>query len=202
MKNIISGIMTMFIVFLLIFIMAGMYGRTTRKQELENALNNGMQIAVEMIAEDSAYAPTSNEELIADLEQAMIMQLHSAINELTINVVAADYKKGILKVEAVATYPHLSGGEGTVSVTKTIILDYYQEERQKQEYKIYYYINGKLYRSYTVNYGGTVIVPPSPEMDGKTFKGWKAEDGTLYQNMDTLMNVTVTKGLTFQAVFE
>lgn len=204
MKNIVTGVMSVIIAFMLIFIIAGFYGKTIRKQELENALNNGMQVAIEMIAEDSTYAPKSNEELIADLQQAIVMQINSQINELTINVVAADYKKGILKVEAIVTYPHLSGGEGSVAVTKTIILDYYQEELKKQELKLTFNTQGKLYRCYTVNYGDTIIIPPTPSYNGKNFVGWKIDDAnqTIYTDMNALKEIVMETSMTFEAVFE
>lgn len=204
MKNIITGVMSIIITFLVLFIMAALYGRTVRRIELENALNNSMQMAIEMIAEDSQYAPKSNKELVADLHEAMIFNINSAITELTINVIAVDYNKGLMKVEAIAKYPHLSGGEGSVSVTKTIILDYYEEELQKTECNIYYYVYGKLHRSYTVNYGDNAIVPPSPTYDGKTFKGWKmeGEDGETYTDLTELENVIVEKSITLHAMFE
>ena len=202
MKNIAIGIFSVVVMMLLILIIMTTNGRTTRKTELENALNNAAEIAMEMIAAGDDYSPQSNDELFADFAQAFFMQINS-VSDVELVPLALDYKKGLLDVEAISHYTHLNGSKGSVSVRKTIILEVYQEEVAKQTFTITFLVNGAKYRVYTIYYGDTCPVPPTPILDeGLTFIGWKDFLGELNYSESELASIIPESDMELWAIIE
>lgn len=176
-------------------------GRNQRKVELENALNNAMQTALEGIMEPSEYSPTSNEELIADFQQAFFMQINSK-SDITLNVLYVDYEKGILCVEAVSEFNYLTGAKGSVAVTKNIILDIYEDELKKTTNEVTFYVTGVPYRNYTYFYDVNIVAPPTPTKEGETFLGWSERTTDLMYTADTITSLQCDRKMEFDAVFE
>ena len=200
MKNIGIGIFAILLAFMTFVIIMSTNGKITREQELDNALNNAMEVAIKSLMDDT-YAPKSNEELIAVFEQVFYMQIESASN-VTYNVISVDYQKGLLKIEAVETFKYFTGNQGSVAVTKTVVLDRYDASIGTTNYTIRYEVDAMLYRSYSILNGKKISVPPTPIKDGKTFVGWKSEnDGTVY-TQNQLTNMTCVGNITFIAVFQ
>ncbi len=49
----------------------------------------------------------------------------------------------------------------------------------KGQYKISYYLDGKLYTETTLSYGDTIIPEPAPSAEGSTFSGWSEIPATM-----------------------
>lgn len=200
MKNIAIGIFSVLLAIMTLTIIMSTSGRTARKLELENALTNAMETTLKSLM-DGEYAPTSDEELIAMFEQAFYMQINSASN-VTYNVVSVDYRKGLLKIEAVETFTYFTGTTGSVSVVKTAVLDRYDTTIGTKTYQIRYEVDAMLYRSYSVLNGLKISVPAAPSKDGKAFSGWKNEKTGEIYTTDELKNITCDSDMTFIAVFQ
>lgn len=201
MKNIAIGIFSTLTLLLTILIIFSVDGRVQRKIELENALNNAMTVALEGIMESKEYAPASNEELIADFEQAFFIQINS-MSDINLDYLDVDYEKGLLSVEAVSHFTYLTGAEGSVAVQKSMILDLYEDELSKTTFDVTYMVQGNKYRNYKVFYGSTLWTPPTPSVEGQTFKGWKDEATSQLYNEEQVQTLVCDRKMVFVAVFE
>lgn len=199
MKNIVIGIFSVVIILLSILTIFSITGREQREVELENALNNAMETALEGLMEVKEYQPSSNEELIADFQQAFFMQINS-MSDITINILDVDYEKGLLGVEAISEFTYFTGTKGSVSVTKWMILDKYENELSNTSYEITYLVKTQMYRRYSINYGENLIVPPQPDT-GSVITGWKeTATGQIYTEAQ-LTAITCDHKMTFEAVY-
>ena len=197
MKNMIYGTMVIIVFLLSLLCVFAVFGRTTRQSELETATTNSLDLVMQMIGEDPLYAPSSNEELIADFEQAFFTQINAAPESITFNYIAVDYEKGLIRVEVIEKYMHLNGVRAKVSVEKTVIQDIYEEEKANETYTVTFKVNGDTFRTYTLNYGDTMVVPP--EYPNKTITRWKdVATETSYSKTD-LVTMTVESNMTFEA---
>lgn len=201
MKNLIIGVYATLILLLSILIIFSVNGRVQRKIELENALNNAMTVALEGTMESKNYAPASNEDLIADFEQAFFMQINS-VSDITLNYPDIDYEKGLLSVEAISHFKYLTGNSGSVSVKKSMILDLYEDELSKTAYDVTYMVHGNTYRNYKIHYGKNLWTPPTPEIEGLTFKGWKDDATETLYTEEQLQTVVCDRKMIYIAVFE
>lgn len=199
MKNVAIGTMGFIVLLLSIFILFSVNGKTERKNELETALNNSMTTALNGIMENSEYAPQSNEELIAEFEQAFFTEINS-MSDITLNYLDVDYEKGLLSVEAISKFKYLTGTPGSVAVKKTIILDVYEDESGKVEYDVTYKVYGKTYRSYKVGKGENLIVPPELNLDNVTVSGWKNTKTEQIYQINELQTLICEKDMEFIAV--
>lgn len=200
MKNVAIGVCSVILTFLLVLIIMSTNAKTVRKTEIENALSDAIETALKLTKEDVAYAPQSNDELIADFKEAFFMQIESSTN-IQINILAVDYQKGILFVEAIGTFKYPNGQEGSVAVVKKGIVDSYEENTKVAEYTVIYKIGSSGYRTYTVSEGSALIIPPNPSTDGLNFSGWMDEKSGIIYTTNELKSITCSEDREFSAVF-
>lgn len=152
-------------------------GRTARQTELENALTSAMERTMLMLSEQKKYAPQTDEELVAIFMESIAVQVESA-SKLTVNILEADVGKGILSAEGILTYKHPIGTEGDVTCKKTIILEQYRTDADKDKVIVQFLSEGEVFKIYTLSKGSSYINPGIPKAEGKTFSHWESTIGS------------------------
>mgnify|MGYP007099693201 CR=1 FL=1 len=186
----VCGLMTLL---LLIMICYTFYGRSVRKAELEAALSSGMQKAVNML-DAGEYAPRDNEEFIALFLEAFAVEFQSS-SDVTVHVLDADVRKGLLSAEAILVFRHPIGTEGRVAARRTIIREAYSEAGREEQVVVQYMVDGKVYKRYELKKDATLIAPKEPAGE---FAGWRELDGDSIVTMD---NRKADRDYIFVAVF-
>lgn len=189
-------------------------GKTTRQNELDANLSSAMDRSMEIMTVDKKYDIENNEQLIADFIQNFLVRLNSN-SDVTIDILGVDAEKGLLSVRATETFPSLFG-ESSVSATRTIILDDY-ENTEEEYFEVTFYetyedgkFNDPLKQIHV--YGGSTLAhlnPVTPVKTGSVLKGWKMAyeiDGEYYMteqiyNEEDFENLSVTKNLKFVSVW-
>lgn len=122
MRNTVIGICS--VVFLLMIILIGstVFGRNARQTELDNALNESMKNALETLDSDRNYVPKTDDELVSVFTQLFLQEVNSK-SDAAVEVLDVDVQKKLLSVKATLTYNHLNGKQGTVTSTKTIVME-------------------------------------------------------------------------------
>lgn len=162
MRNMIIGICS--VVFLLLIILVGstVFGRNARQTELDNALNTSMKNALETLDSDRNYIPKTNDELVSVFTQLFLQEIDSK-SDATVEVLDVDVQKKLLSAKATLTYNHLNGKKGTLTSTKTIVM-----EQSKN-------LNGFV----TVNYTWTDTDPETGAAYGKSTTFHNYQDKSL-----------------------
>jgi len=107
-----------------IVIVMTLCGTNMRQNELNDSVDSALKNTVENQFDDMTYSVNSNDELVADFMEALLVQINSD-STIVINVLDVDYQKGLLSVEVIEKYKHPIGTEGQVSVKRTAIMDQY-----------------------------------------------------------------------------
>lgn len=122
MKKMIMATISCVIVLIVIMMGFTIHGRNLKQIELDGALNSSMKRAMEMLLLEDGK-PQTEDEWKAMLVSSIAVQLNNA-EGLTVKIMEADMKKGILSIEAVLVFQHPIGTAGTVSTgMKTVILE-------------------------------------------------------------------------------
>lgn len=122
MRNLVLGICSVIFLLMVILIGSTVFGRNARQTELDNALNASMKNALETLDSDRNYVPQNNDELVSVFTQLFLQEIDSK-SEATIEVLDVDINKKLLSVKATLTYNHLNGKVGTVTSTRTIVME-------------------------------------------------------------------------------
>ncbi|MDR0925351.1 MAG: hypothetical protein LBN31_13490 [Hungatella sp.] len=96
-----------------------------RQNELNHAVEHALKDTMENQFDQTTYSANSNEELVADFMEALLVQVNSD-SRVTVQVLDVDYQKGLLSVEVKETYHHPIGTEGHVTTKRTVIMEQYQ----------------------------------------------------------------------------
>lgn len=174
MKNIIITITFVVMTIMTLFIVESLHAKEYRTVELSEAVDNALIATMNNVAGNKCYTIGSNEEFVEDFKQILMTSVDSA-SELDIEVLNADYEKGILSVKVTENYEYLNGRQGNVTKTATVLLD--QKQQEKNYYTVKYYVGNSLYKSYQLAVGTAIIVPKNPELEGMSFVCWKNKNG-------------------------
>ena len=196
MKNIIIGICACVLTGILLLTVYTLHGRQIRKTGLNQALDAGLKQTVDQTGTRHTDGPKSNEEMIALFLEKFMMQIESD-SRVEVEVLDADYEKGLLSAEATLYYKHPNGKEGSVSACKTVIR--FRTEEPAEYCDVEYVVNGNSYKSYHVQKGTTLMIPGAPVSSGKVFKGWRELDGA---DVISLVGQIVERDCIFVAVFQ
>lgn len=178
MRNFIIGLILALITIVSISIIYTNDGRNIREQEVTNSLDTAVEGTVSTLMKKT-YSIDNSDQFVADMLEALVMQIDSECT-LKVNVLDVDYDKGLLSVEAVETFKHPNGKTGTVSCTKTVILEHLATvtDPATDTYTVEFYIpdtsgtGETLYKKLTLKKGAVLQKPSNPDLEGKTFKGW------------------------------
>lgn len=174
MKNITITITFVVMTIMTLFIVESLHAKEYRTVELSEAVDNALIATMNNVAGNKCYTIGSNEEFVEDFKQILMTSVDSA-SELDIEVLNADYEKGILSVKVTENYEYLNGRQGNVTKTATVLLD--QKQQEKNYYTVKYYVGDSLYKSYQLVEGTAIIVPKNPELEGMSFVCWENKNG-------------------------
>lgn len=108
--------------------------RSIREEELRQAVTSAVYTALEMTITEREYivereAGISQEEILNEkMKECFLTSLETLIksnSKITITILEADYRRGILDVEAEAEFLYSNGKLGNISYRKTGILEQY-----------------------------------------------------------------------------
>ncbi|MBQ8519466.1 MAG: hypothetical protein IJ455_07705 [Agathobacter sp.] len=125
MKNMLIAFFAAVIGILIILIGFTIHGRSIRQMELDNGLKSSMEEAMTCLLYEEGR-PESEEAWKAAFLQLLAVQINSA-SDLTVTFLETDMEKGLLSVEAVLTWNHPIGTQGSVSSVRTALLEEYEE---------------------------------------------------------------------------
>ena len=128
MKKMIMAVLSVLTIIIFILSLYTLHGRNYRQTEIDNALTASMENAMELLLVEEG-GPKTQAEWAQMFVQSLAVQIESD-SELTVHIGKdSDMGKGILTAEAILTYRHPIGTEGTVSTgIRTIILEEYEVE--------------------------------------------------------------------------
>ena len=161
MSKIIKGAALFFMLILAVAIMLTQYGRAVRNNENTNALVNAIDTSLAGVMEQKAYTIANSDEFVSDFLETLLIQYQSD-SSITVKILKQDMVKGLLSVEVDEMYIHPNGNTGTVSVRRTVAFDKKKEEAATVYHTIQFWADGKLYKSYSLPEGATIIKPKSP----------------------------------------
>ncbi len=181
--------------------------KSTRKVELERALNTSMKSCMNNLMQTDTYEPTDGSEtkkdlFVADFMQTFLVQIVSD-SKVTVNIKEVDTEKGLLSVETVEEFMYPVGIKGRVVCDKTVIYDR-EDVPNDITYAICYHITksdgtDQIYKKYLLGNGNDYIIPTDPTADdGKQFIGWSK---TPKGEPETLEGKVVTQDADYYAVF-
>lgn len=176
MKNIIIGICSIALIGILLLTVYTIHGRNIRQAELNHALADAMEQTVAKTGTAHVDGPKSNEELTSLFLEKFMAQVESD-SKVEIHILDVDWEKGLLSAEAVLTYLHPTGKEGSVSSRQTMIRESHSEKEEKEFCSVSYIVGEDSYKIYHIQKGSTIMVPGAPEIPGKVFQGWKELHG-------------------------
>lgn len=181
-KQVIYGMamMTMCIIFTLSWIT--IESRTNRENNAYQSLKRATDQAVTSILENQSYQIDNNEEFVAALTMMLCDSLISNDGtvqdgttpdknlKITIEVVQADYYRGLLSLNIIEEYSNPMGSIGTCEYATTVVFD---EAKIYDTYTIRYYdANGIMIASYVVKAGDKWPTPPTTLMNQYKITRW------------------------------
>lgn len=174
MKNVIYGMFLTVIGILVVFIVITVNGRMTRQKESTDALGQAVETAVENTMDQDNYTINDNQEFVADFLQNLLLQIENDA-DVEVNIAGIDYQKGLLSVNVVEHFVHPAGKEGELSYSTTVVME--QSDVDHYYTVNFHDVDGEVYKSYQLCVGSKVTEPYIPDVQGKTFAGWKDSDG-------------------------
>lgn len=164
MRNIVIGFVFAAMILLSVNIVSTMNSRSTRSQELSDALDTALEGTLSTLSKGT-YDINNTDEYIADLVSNIAGQIQSD-SELTVNILDADIEKGIMTVQVKEEYKHINGKTGAVTASKTVLLE---EQQTTEDAEItdtitinFYLPDNTLYKSYKVKKGTEISEPVAP----------------------------------------
>lgn len=185
----------MIISLMVVAIVMGISGKNVRKNEMEAALNTAAEQSLEQLKIKEGYGPEAYQELIADFNRRLLLQMESD-SDIQVEVFAADLQKGVLNVKIVERYHNILGKKEEITCQRTVMLEEYSHKR------VYYQVNfsaeGEICAGYSLYEGSQIVLPKEPQKEGCIFKGWRnIENGEILES-----GKKVEGDLSFEAVFE
>ena len=169
--------------------------KTMRQNELDSNLDKALERTMEILTIDPVYQISKNDtEVAADFIENFLVNTTSDAT-FKIDIITVDPEKGLLDVQVSESYAQVIG-TGKVSARKTVILDDW-ENPDNTYFTVRFCLDDKIIKG---------ILPQSiAESETAVFKGWRMmmpqESDVLYTE-DTILNLTVTNDLVFQAIYQ
>lgn len=179
-------------------------GRAVRLNEAEKSLSLSIDNTLENLMKRKNYTICTENELIADLMESLLIQIESS-STVEINVLDADSERGLLSIEVVEKFQHPNGKAGTISAVKTVLFESDRDSslsKAETQITITYLLPGNiLYKEYTIKKGSEIIVPKSPYMEEKTFLHWDVNGKKFPLTITGNQRVKVDEDIILTAVF-
>lgn len=132
MKAALKIFVTVTVMLLTVSIQSSIENRTLRANEIQRALDNACSETMRMVQQDKRYAHleelsdteiTQNNRLMAEMVRTCILRQITSDSKLSVNVIKADCKNGILDVKVIATFHYINGHQGKIERRATVILE-------------------------------------------------------------------------------
>lgn len=156
--------------------------RTNRENNVQRSLKKAADNAITSVIENQSYSINSNEQFVAAVAQMICDSLISNDGttsdsttpdenlKIVIEVVEADYVKGLISLNIIEEYTNPIGSIGTCEYATTVVFD---EAKIHDTYTINYYnANGALISSYIVREGDTFPEPSDGIKSKYHITGW------------------------------
>lgn len=156
-------------------VMLTLYGRNVRQEEAETALSQAIDSTLAHVMSEKNYSIKESGDLIADFLKALLVQTNSD-SDITVSVLEADAKLGILSVEITEKYTHPNGEKGSVSSVRTVIFDR-TAKKEKEMRTIRFHVEDEIYKEYCLPEGSMCTVPAIPQKEGARFICWRFVTG-------------------------
>lgn len=176
MKNIVTMVVSMLLGAVTLLIVMVVNGRMNRSMELKSNLPSAVEETVEILA-DQKYSIGNANEYLADFVENLARILDSDC-DLKVEIISKDTEKGLLSVRVTEEFLHPNGKNGTVECERTVILNKLYEP-EPEIYTVRFFVNKsdigvvECYKSIQVLEGDMITAPAAPQVEGKTFAGWK-----------------------------
>lgn len=152
-------------------------GRMNHNVELQSNLSSVVEKTVGEAANGTGTA-ADDEKMLAACVENLAVALDTD-TEVTVEVMEADRKKGILAVRVKEKFMYPNGRTGNVQWERIAIRNQMEEETTEQ-YEVRFYESraemtgkGAYYKSYTVQEGERILAPVTPEKEDAAFVCWK-----------------------------
>lgn len=183
--------------------------KTMRQNELDSNLDKALERTMEILTidPDPVYQISKNDtEVAADFIENFLVNTTSDAT-FKIDIITVEPEKGLLDVQVSESYAQVIG-TGKVSARKTVILDDW-ENPDNTYFTIRFCLDDKIIKQVNIHGGDKItkgILPQSiAESETAVFKGWRMmmpqESDVLYTE-DSILNLTVTSDLVFQAIYQ
>lgn len=175
MKNAILVITTIILGVLVLMMVMTVNGRMNRSMELKSSLPSVVEETIENMTQNPKYDINNTSEFVADLSENLSMTI-DAVSNVTVDVLKCEKDKGLLFIKVTLDYQHPNGKTGTVACERLAIFDRVIQ-KEKNTYRVSFYIGSDLYKEYVVLEGTTIPVPVSPVLGNDVFRGWVDRNG-------------------------
>lgn len=196
MKHTIYGISLAVIAMLVVAIVLGISGQNVRKNEMETSLNAAVEQSLEQLKSEKGYKIETYQELVADFNQVLLLQMESD-SDIQVSILAADVEKGVLDVKITETYRNILGKEEQIVCRKAVILEEFSDK--KSYYTVTFLVDGEIYSRYSICEGGKLVQPEAPQKEGALFCYWVKQGETQKCELE---QITVEGEIILEAVFE
>jgi len=183
-------------IFFTVMVFMAITSNGVRLNESEQALAAAVEQTLKQSLNTKGYQIQNYDELIADFNQNLILQINSD-SELEVSVFAVDLEKGVLDIQVAEKYKTITGRSKEVKCRKTVILEHYTEE--KNYCVVTFYVDDRVYEKYSVYQGSKITMPENPIKDGHLFQYWKLHEANEPVNMEDYI---VMNDAEFSAVFD
>ena len=178
MKNAVMIFVSVIVGILTLAVIMTILGRMNRSTELKSSLSTVMEKTVtHMMTENCQQTDTGGEVVAESME--MLSVATDADSGITLQVMKADLKKGILAVRVQEEFRQLNGSTGVEEWDRTILWD--RCEIQEPEYfSVRFYRTkeemnrgGNCYKKFLIRGGDRIRMPEEPGSAAEGFLGWK-----------------------------
>ncbi len=160
-KNIILGVIGIFICMHVVFMGMNIYSLQTHKNQLNHVVSRAVEHGLE-----HGFRTEDELEVIAQVEKEIKDSLNKSDN-VVVEVKAIDLKKGLLSVEVTEEFSYITGKTKQISQEKTAIMD--QKVIREEFVTVQFLVDGEVYKEYQVVPGEAC---PLPKLPNDTFSGW------------------------------
>jgi len=183
MKQIIYGIINLFLIILFVILLLVIGENGLRRMEVNENTSNAISATMSSVIKGEGDAEYGDEEWTAEFIEELLIQA-SDNESLLIDINEMDMEMGILSASVKEEFVYANGNKASKSGSRTAIIDR-QNEEQKQMYSVAFYCdiyeNGEIvsvpFCKYTIAEGEKCIYPSFPELENYKFSYARFEEG-------------------------
>ena len=204
MKHVIYGLMMFALTAFFILAVITIESRTNRENNQQRALKKAVDNAIESVLENQTFSVYNDEQFVASISAMICDSLISKDRtktdsttpdtnlKLTLEIVDADYERGLICMNTILEYTNPFGSIGTCEYSTTVVFD---EAKVHDEYRINYYdYNGILIETYMIR-AGDVWPEPSDSLKNRyRIGGWYTNLGGSGNEFVITRNCTCAQG--------